>query len=1412
MTEPDERPPEDSNQAPPITFEMTMPRRRNADVVATIRAVRDGVAVFQDGVNLSLARGRQQFFNGLAESLDGTCPTRREVEAALLRLLIEAEEQIADAVGGDDVDGEAGEYTETPNGIVRMKPSMFGTVPTPLTNFTARIVDDVLEDDGSGESRRVFELEARLAGRIHRFSLPADTFTAMNWPAEQLGAQAIIYPTPSARDHTRVAIQLFSAAVHERRIYTHTGWRKVDGRWLFLHAGGAIGPNGPVSDIEVSLAPPLDLYELPDPPTGGALRRAVRASLGFLETCADPISVPLYGSIWRAILGDVDYAVHASGDTGAGKSEEAALAQQHFGPGMDRLHLPGSWSSTGNSLEGAAFAAKDVLFVVDDFAPTGTSSDIARLHRDADRVLRAQGNRSGRMRMRADGTLRPTKPPRGLILSTGEDIPRGASLRARMGVVEIEKQGPRSVRWEAVTRAQQDAADGLFAEVVAGFVQWLALHYEAVRQTLRSRISTLRERAIGAGSHRRTPELVANIALGWAIFLEFALATEVLAGQEVDELNRRVWAALGEFAAEQGHYQRASDPVARFLELLSGAIASKTAYLATPDGNSPPDAAAWGWERMKTEDGVVSWKPGRTLVGWLEGDNAYLEPEQSFALVQRLAGDQGDSIAIGAKTLHKRMREQHVLVVQEPSQDRTTVRKSINGKRQRVLAIPHRVLSAPEPVQSGQSGQSGQEPLGGSPSDSDPDPGGGSGQDSGGPDFWTDSVTGLVHAESDNRPTPRESGPPADSASGYAEGCGPPGPIGPEMEPPRVTVMAIEAIVTSDQHVDLERPNLREPVTPVIVDVLTEAQVDRMLQDLSSQSLVGVDIETSGLDPLTDSIGLVQIAAEDHVYLVDISKVAVSTLTSLFAADTGPTLVFHNAEFDLSFLVHANVPMPPACRLFDTMIAEAVLRAGVAPKGAYESLKTVVGRRLAVDLSKGEQTSNWLTRPLTDEQRRYAALDPFVLLPIVQQQLAELTQAKLNRVFEIEMGALPPTVSMELNGMPFDIEMRAVAYVDALKRRVDVEEALDAEARANPVTRTRLDADTGAGSKKKKAAVQRINWGSPKQVLQVLQERGHSITGTAKEALVPLERVDPIVPLIIEYRERARAAQWLGNDGYSRYVHPSTGRIHAHFHLIGAETGRMSCSRPNLQGVSKAPSYRAIFHPGPGRVFVEGDFSQVQFRIAAHLSQATEMLTAYRDSRDADLHTLTAAMVLGADPRDVSPKMRQRAKAINFGFTFGMGAERFLAYAYDMFQVRMTLREARDFQQKFFRAYPGLRAWLRRMPKGPVDTRTILGRRRLGVTRFTEIVNSPCSGSEADLLKLTLARLWEHLSRVPSAVIVNVVHDSVLIECDEDEADRVRLLLIEQMEAAGAEMIPDVPIVAEAKAMRDWSGTPLGPF
>jgi len=469
-------------------------------------------------------------------------------------------------------------YLETPDGITWNKPVRDGTLPTRLTNFTARILSDVTEDDGV-ERRIQFEVEATLRGRPVRFQVPAGNFNSLNWAAEHLGASAIVFPGISNKDHARAAIQILSGDVPRRTVYTHLGWREVNGERVYLHAGGAIGATGEQSGIAVRLSPDLNRYVLPAPPEGQEQVKAIRASLRMLDVAPDSITVPLLSATYRAPLGNTGFSIYESGKTGQGKTALAALAQQHYGAEMDAEHLPSAWSSTGNSLEAIAFQAKDALLVVDDFAPSGDKYPTDRLQREAERFLRAQRNRSGRQRMRPDGTVIPAKPPRGLALSTGEDIPRGQSLRAGMIVVEL---GEGSVDWTRLSEAQRDAASGLYASAMSGYIQWLAPRYQSVQQGLSEEIAKLRDEVEANGQHRRMPQNVANLALGIRYFLKYAQDADAISERDAAELWTRCWQVLKESGAAQVQHDQDSDPVYRFLDLLQAAISSGEVMSQTP--------------------------------------------------------------------------------------------------------------------------------------------------------------------------------------------------------------------------------------------------------------------------------------------------------------------------------------------------------------------------------------------------------------------------------------------------------------------------------------------------------------------------------------------------------------------------------------------------------------------------------------------------------------------------------------------------------------------------------------------------------------------------------------------------------------------------------------------------------------
>jgi Domain of unknown function (DUF3854)/Domain of unknown function (DUF927) len=293
-------------------------------------------------------------------------------------------------------------YQQTNAGIVWMKPTPAGDEPVALTNFTAEIVADIVEHDGA-EARRHFELVAEVDGQRRRFSVPAKEFSGLAWVPEQLGARAIVNPGNVVKDQVRAAIQSTSAHIVEWRVYTHTGWhRSHDGVWYYFHGGGILGAGGHVPNMEVALPGSLRPMRLPEPPRGDAVAAAVKASLRLIDVAPFTVTVPLWLAVWRACLGRLDFGLHIMGMSGVGKSELTALAQQHYGAGFDRTHLPGNWFSTENALEMLAFQAKDMLLVIDDFCPKGKAADISAMHQKADRLFRALGNGSSRGRLRRD--------------------------------------------------------------------------------------------------------------------------------------------------------------------------------------------------------------------------------------------------------------------------------------------------------------------------------------------------------------------------------------------------------------------------------------------------------------------------------------------------------------------------------------------------------------------------------------------------------------------------------------------------------------------------------------------------------------------------------------------------------------------------------------------------------------------------------------------------------------------------------------------------------------------------------------------------------------------------------------------------------------------------------------------------
>jgi len=568
------------------------------------------------------------------------------------------------------------QFQARPDGLFRVTTKGGQLTQVQLTNYQAAIVTNIRLDDGV-ESRCEFEIAAELLGRKSRFTIPASGFVTMDWPIEKMGSAAITYPTQ--RDYARTAIQALSLTAAEKIVYTHTGWRNVDGLWVYLHAGGAIGADGAVPNVDVRLLGAMGRYELRIPASPTTREAAVRASLRLVELGPPSISFPLLAATYRAVFGDADFSVHLAGETGTFKSELAAVHQQHYGSAMTRLHLPGAWSSTGNALEAMAFQAQDAVFAIDDFAPQGSSVDVARYHMTAERVFRAVGNRSGRGRLDSNARLREPKPPRALILSTGEEIPRGQSVRARLLILEISKG---NVDARELAECQRDAGAGLYAEAMAGFLQWLAGHYDQARAKFEAKVAQHRARALSDMAHARTPDIVASLQAAFELFAEFGVAAGAIDAAEAARLAERCWDALCEAGAAQEKHQGETDPTARFLDLLRSVLSSGRAHLEALTGGEPnqsPDSCGWRRENAGPR------MPCGECIGWLDDDNLYLEPTAAFRGAQLAARDTGEAIPVSEQTLRRRLRDKGLLASTDKKRETLTVRRTIGGTSKDVL-------------------------------------------------------------------------------------------------------------------------------------------------------------------------------------------------------------------------------------------------------------------------------------------------------------------------------------------------------------------------------------------------------------------------------------------------------------------------------------------------------------------------------------------------------------------------------------------------------------------------------------------------------------------------------------------------------------------------------------------------------
>lgn len=558
---------------------------------------------------------------------------------------------------------------------------------------------------------------------------------------------------------------------------------------------------------------------------------------------------------------------------------------------------------------------------------------------------------------------------------------------------------------------------------------------------------------------------------------------------------------------------------------------------------------------------------------------------------------------------------------------------------------------------------------------------------------------------------------------------------------------------------------------------------------LMAAKVIALDLETTGLDPHTDSIRLVQLAVPDEpVLVIDCFSFLPDGLWLLQEALSSPAVkVLQNAKFDLQFLLPLGISPSP---LFDTMLAGRLLYMPGMPRRV--NLQTLAEYYLDETVDKAEQTSDW-SGSLTLSQLEYAARDAEVLLRLRQAMLPLLMEGGLARVSKAEFSCVRAMAAMEYHGIFLD-----EPQWQSLLERITAEREQSLRAlyafTGKPMAQTTLwGADEIIG----------FNFDSTGFVRRLLADHGVVVSSTSQGDLYPY-RDHPLVRALTAYRKASKALSSILQP-IASMVHPKTCRLHPQYGQISAYSGRMSCANPNIQQIPRDSAYRRCFMAPPGRLLVIADYSQIELRIAARMSGDARMLEACRAGED--LHRLTASLVSGKPMAQVTRQERQAAKAVNFGLIYGMGAAGLQQYAQQAYGVDMTLAQATLFRRRFFEAYHGIERWHARLKEQPgTEGRTLAGRRfALSQTpSLPELSNTPVQGTGADILKGALGMLHDRLAGLP-AWPVAVVHDEILLECDEAFADEAAVLLRETMEAAGAALLGDVPCEAEAIIASNWA-------
>jgi DNA polymerase I-like protein with 3'-5' exonuclease and polymerase domains len=584
--------------------------------------------------------------------------------------------------------------------------------------------------------------------------------------------------------------------------------------------------------------------------------------------------------------------------------------------------------------------------------------------------------------------------------------------------------------------------------------------------------------------------------------------------------------------------------------------------------------------------------------------------------------------------------------------------------------------------------------------------------------------------------------------------------------------------------------------------ITSTQQLIDITPNLENSPTVSVDTEGNNLDPYQAKLLLLQLATPEKSFVIDCTKVDLGPIKPVLEAEK-PLKILQNAKFDYSLLkVQRGITLGS---IYDTMIAERLITCGLSRE---ISLKTIAEKYLGLKLEKVTRES--FTDPknpalrgkFSKEQLDYAARDAYILLEIFKKQLKQLKEQDLIDVAKLEFKVVSVVAEMELKGSLIDIQKWRTHIKELEEKRNEISREIQKELR--PLANfTQVDLFGNESDT--------VNLDSPLQLLEAFKKLGVELPNTSEATLQKCDH--PLAKILLEYRGYEKMITAFGETILEK-INPITGRLHPDFLQLGADTGRFACNNPNLQQIPADSGFRSCFVASPGYKLITADYSQVELRIMAEVSEDPVFLEAFRT--DQDLHTLTASQMFRIPIDKVDKNKRFQAKSINFGLMYGRGPASLAV------QIGVSVDEARELLDVYFKTYRSVKRWLDNIGRSAVKNgyvRTLGGRKRAftlpdkdhvdylkligGIERQGK--NTPIQGTSADITKYALVFIYEEFKkRSLDAYLIHTVHDEIVSEAREDIAEEVARIIEGQMIRAGELLLKKCPVKVEVKVSDYW--------